>query len=85
MNSTIYIKCKPTSYDWYEFDIKGIVHSSTWTATVYYVYMRVYVNFYIVFTDVLELKYCKKWDIALANFHMYILLVNFLCVRPDDG
>lgn len=24
-------------------------------------------------------------NINLANFHVYTLLVNFLCVRPDDG
>jgi hypothetical protein len=60
MNSTIYIKCKPTSYDWYDFDIKGIAHSCAWTATVRYVYMGIYVNFYLVFTRILELKYCNN-------------------------
>jgi hypothetical protein len=85
MNSTIYIKCTPTSYDWYEFGIEEIVHSCTWTATVYYVYMRIYVNFYVVFTHLLELKYYKEWDPTLENFQVYILLGFFLYVQPDDG
>jgi len=47
--------------------------------------MRIYVNFYVVFTHLLELKYYKEWDPTLENFQVYILLGFFLYVQPDDG
>jgi len=48
-------------------------------------HIYIYVYFYVDFTHYLELKYCKEWDLTLENFQVYILMVNFLYVQPDDG
>jgi hypothetical protein len=55
------------------------IYSCPPTATEYYIYAYNCKHLYI-FTLVLELKYCKDWDLYLRNLQVQILLVKFLCV-----
>ena len=80
----ILFKYKPLLVSANQIAPSGFIHQKKVKFTATTLLQPQFLQYLILWASV-EIYKNLHINITLANFHVYILLVNFLCLRSDDG